>query len=279
MRLSAVIDTAQGLTVHDHVGWAFGHPTEFRTQAGRFLSEGLAARQRIIYVAGAGTAGPGAIDGLDAALVTGQAQITSVPALYTAGETVHPKQQVDTFADAVEQALADGWTGLRVAADVTSLVLSDRQRAAWLRYEHLIDTFLTTHPVSGMCGFDRTALDRFAMAEVTCLHPVVNPDASGFRLYTADGTGCGLTLAGEIDRDSRDVLAAALRHVRPALHRGRLTIDATALSFVDHHGLAVLDDYATARDVRVVLHTEQGSIASRLAHLVPMTGLDVVVSS
>ncbi|WP_170154248.1 MEDS domain-containing protein [Actinoplanes italicus] len=279
MRLSTVLERAQGLGLHDHVGWAFDEPGQFRSQAGDFLAEGLRARQRVMYIGGDETAAPAGIDGLDAAVARGQAQVTSVSVMYGRDEPVEPERQVEVFAAAAEQALTDGWTGLRVAADVTSLVAGERQREAWIRYEHLADRFMAGHPVAGMCGFDRAVVPRDTLAEALCLHPVLNPAASGFRLHTTAGTGLGLTLAGEVDRGNRQVLAAALRHARPAPEAGRLAIDATALTFIDHHGLTAFADYAAACGATVVLHTAESSAARMIARLVPMSGLEVRVVS
>ncbi|BCY10702.1 MEDS domain-containing protein [Actinoplanes sp. L3-i22] len=279
MRRSAVIDTARGLSLHDHVGWVFEQPADFRANAGQFLADGLAARERILYVGGAGTATPLGLDGLAAAIAGGQAEVTSIGQMYSAGEPIEPERQVDRFFEAADQALADGWTGLRIAADVTSLVRTDRQRAAWIRYEHLADAFIARRPVAGLCGFDRTVLDRTALAEATCPHAALTPGGSEFRLYATGGPAAELALAGEIDPDNRRVLAAVLRHARPAPRDGRLTVDATALAFVDHRGLALLAAYANRLGVTAVLRARAESVPKMIADLVPMGGLEVQVVS
>jgi anti-anti-sigma factor len=276
MRLSAVIDKAQGLSLHDHTGWVFDDPAEFQDQAGRFLSEGLAAGQRIMYVAGSATA-PAGISGLGAAIARGQAEVTSVAALYTAGEPVDPGDQVATFARAAEQALLDGWTGLRVAADVTSLVATEPQLDAWIRYEHMADTLMAGAPIAGFCGFHRPGIESAALAEVSCVHPVLNRGSSDFRMYSRTGADGGLSLAGEIDRGETRTLAAVLRRTQAAPRNGRIVVDATRLSFIDHHGLTVLADYAAERGVRAILRTRPCSVADMIARLVPFPGLEVQV--
>ncbi len=199
--------------------------------------------------------------------------------MYSDGDPVEPEQQVTTFAHAVDQALADGWTGLRVAADVTSLVRTEQQRAAWLRYEFLVDAFIAGRPVAGLCGFDRRVLDRSVLAQVSCLHPALTPDSSQFRLFSSPGAAASLALAGEIDPDNRQVLATVLRQSRPAPHDGRITVDATALAFVDHHALAVLADYASGLGVTAVLRAQRDSVAKMIADLIPIDGLEVQVVS
>jgi anti-anti-sigma regulatory factor len=275
MRLSAVIDTAQGLSLHDHTGWVFDDPAEFQEQAGRFLTEGLAARQRIMYVAGEATA-PAGIPGLDAAIARGQAEVASVAALYTAGEPVDAGSQVATFAVAAEQALRDGWTGLRVAADVTSLVSTERQLDAWIRYEHLADTLMAGAPIAGFCGFHRPAIESAALREVSCVHPVLNRGSSDFRMYSHPGDGA-LTLAGEIDRGNSGTLAAVLGRTRPALTDGLIVVDATRLTFIDHHGLTALAGYAIERDARAALRVRPHSVACMIVRLMPFPGLEIQV--
>ncbi|BCJ47525.1 hypothetical protein GCM10010168_18830 [Actinoplanes ianthinogenes] len=279
MRLAGVIGTPDDAGVHDHVGWAFDQPADFHTRAGRFLSAGLARRQRVVYVAGTDGAGPAGMHGLEAALATGQAQLTSVTAMYSDGEPVDPDRQVAAFAAAAGQALTDGWSGLRVAADVTSLVRTEQQRAAWARYEFLIDRHIARHPLIGMCGFQRGALDPAVLAEVTCVHPALSAGCSGFRLYAAGDPDTHAVLAGEIDRASGDLFATALRHARPEPADGRLVIDAAELAFVDHHSLAALADYATGLGVTAVMHADRDSVAAAIARIVPMAGLRVVVKA
>lgn len=272
MRRSAVIETAHGLGVHDHVGWVFGDPADFGVHAGRFLAAG----ERVIYVAGDGTTQLQGVDGLDAALSSNQAQITSVADMYCAGVPVDAQRQVAAFARATEQAITDGWTGLRVAADVTSLVLTPRQRAAWIRYEHLVDSFMVRNPVAGFCGFHRGALDGAALNQVACLHPLVNPGASEFRLYTAPRADVSLVLAGEIDLSNRQVFATALRQARPAPVADRLLVDAAPLVFIDHHGVAELAGYAAELGVTAVVYAEPDSVFAGIIRVLSMPGVRVV---
>lgn len=276
MRRSGIIETARGLRRHDHVGWSFDRAAAFRADAAQFLAEGLAAHERVMYVGGADTVAP---PGMEAAVARGQAEITSVAAMYSAGEPIEPERQVATFSAAADQAIADGWTGLRVAADVTSLVRSGPQREAWIRYEHLVDSLIAGRPITGLCGFDRRVLDRDVLAQVSCQHPALSPDSSEFRFYPSPGARTGVTLAGEIDPDNRHALVAVLRAARPRPADGRITIDATALTFVDHHSLALLAAYADGLGVTAVLRTPRNSVAKMITDLVPMGGLEVQVVS
>ncbi|MCE6995451.1 MEDS domain-containing protein [Saccharothrix sp. S26] len=84
---------------------------------------------------------------------------------------VGPEQQVRVCADATQEALAAGFTGLLVVADVTPLVSTPARLEAFARYEHLVDCYMATHPLAGMCAYDRVQLGDAAVAQVACLHP------------------------------------------------------------------------------------------------------------
>lgn len=78
------------------------------------------------------------VDGFAAARANRCLQVRDL-GMYSPAEQVDPVAQVRAYAQATQQALADGYTGPRVAADVTSLVGTAPARAAFARYEHLID--------------------------------------------------------------------------------------------------------------------------------------------
>jgi hypothetical protein len=58
-------------------------------------------------------------------------------------------------------------TSARVAADATPLVRTFDDRAAFARYEHLVDAYMTRHAFSAMCAYNRSKLDRDAVARST----------------------------------------------------------------------------------------------------------------
>jgi anti-anti-sigma regulatory factor len=276
VRLSAVLDAVQDLGVHDHAGWVFNDPAEFRVDAARYLADGLSAGHRVMYVSSDPGDGLPELAGLDAALATGQASISAVSAMYEADEPVDPHRQVAAFAEAAENAVADGWAGLRVVADVTSLVRTPRQRAAWIQYEYLVDRCIAHLPLSGLCGFNRGVLtDRDALTEVVCMHPALTPGASDFRLYAGDGVDVSIALAGEIDLNNRHLFASALRQARPARIGDLLVVDAARLTFMDYRSLAELARQASELGLRTMVYAAEESIVTTLVEALPISGLQV----
>ncbi|EWM10708.1 hypothetical protein KUTG_01012 [Kutzneria sp. 744] len=156
MRASGTVDNARGLGVHDHVCWSFDGGAEFRRHARDFLADGLTLGQRVCYV------GDGSVETLEAelceakgmagALRRGAASVMPVWGIYREDTVIEPEAQVARYAAATERALADGFAGLRVAADVTSMVRRPAQLDAFARYEHLIDRYMTARPFAALCG-------------------------------------------------------------------------------------------------------------------------------
>ena len=260
VRVSGTVDSARGLGLHDHVCWSYDDAAEFRRHARDFLAEGVSLGQRVCYVgdgpAHALAADLRADDGLDRALRQGMARAIPIWDVYRPDAVLEPEEQIATYAAATEQALADGFACLRVAADVTGLVRKPAQLDAVARYEHLVDHYMAVMPFAALCGYDRRELGEQAVAEVACMHPSANRGATPFRLCGSTDTSCSAELAGELDLLSAKLFPAALRRADFRRCGDRVTLDASRLSFIDHRGLMALDDHARDRGVVVVLRTK-----------------------
>jgi hypothetical protein len=259
-RASGTVEHARGLGLHDHVCWSYADEAEFRRHAREFLAEGLALGQRVCYIADATSAALVEdlcrADGMDRALRRGAALVIPVQDVYDADAVVEPEDQVATYALATEQALAEGFAGLRVAADVTALVRKPDQVDAFARYEHLIDHYMAVRPFAALCGYDRGELGAPTVAELACMHPTANRGATPFRLYGSADAGYSAELAGELDLLSAELFPTALRRAHPAPREGRVLLDGTKVRFVDHRSLMALDDHSHDHGVPVVLRTE-----------------------
>ncbi|WP_203905961.1 MEDS domain-containing protein [Rhizocola hellebori] len=234
-----------------HVCWAFDDPADFRLRAAQYLSEGMAGGARVIYIA---KGDPelllddlSIVQGFRPAVASGAAQVMSIDSAYDAHATIDPAQQLQFYADATEQALADGHTGLRVAADTTSLVLTDANLDAFARYEHLADRYMVSHPLTALCAFDRDWLTAEQVAQLACMHPQASPEATQVRLYAAADAQIDVVLDGEIDMASHRLLHAALERADPAGQNSSITIDAMGVEFIDHEGVYVLSEYLSRR--------------------------------
>jgi anti-anti-sigma regulatory factor len=232
------VDSVDGLGLHDHLCWAFDGPSDFKGAAVRFLEDGRRLGQRLMYV-GDGTVRKllGDLDGLDDAIPmidAGALQVVPLSGVYSPGP-VDPVKQLATYAGATDQALADGYSGLRVAAEVTSRVREPRTWDAHISWESLADRFMATRPLAALCCYDRSQLDRRLVADLSCVHPVArtSADLRPFRVYANEN---GLVLEGEVDVFNID----ALDRILDLVIDGDGTLDLDRLRFADHHALLAL---------------------------------------
>lgn len=192
------------------------------------------------------------------------------------GETgvVDPPAQITVFLAALQRALDSGFNGLRVAADVTSLLGTPAGVDAFARYEYLVDSHIAAAPMSGMCGYRRGAISEADLAQMACLHPSGSPlPAASFRLYTGSDGACAI--AGYLDFSGRDLFSATLQRTELPVAGQDFTIDASRLEFVDHNNLLALEAAARARCVTVLLRSRAPHIG-QLAQLLELTAVWVV---
>lgn len=287
VRLSGVTETARGFGPHDHLCWVYDEPREFHSRAMEFLSDGLAQGQRVWYVADVDTeVSAGAVwDELrdmsegngSAALRRDAVQIESAGAGQAIVTAVDPIGQVRKFATVMQEALAAGFTGLRVVSESTLRLRTPELLNAWACCELLADRYMMTLPFSALCAYNRAELGEETIAHVACLHPTVNDGAAPFRLYSS----CGVTasLSGELDLTSCELFATALRRADLRPVDGELIIDATGLDFIDHRNLLVLAAHARDCGATAVLRTGVTTSAARMVEILDVRDVRVEASA
>jgi hypothetical protein len=219
---------------HDHVGWVFSGPGEFAALASPFLAEGASRNECLMYVA----EDPDfeVLDGWAKALSPGTLTVASITEVYGESGIVDAQAQRETFAAVLAEALTEGYSGIRVAADNTPLVLDQERLESWIRWEIVADHFMSEHQVTGLCAFDRTRVDVNTIRHLATLHPV-SPAASPrpqFRLFTHDGA---LWLKGEVDSFAVGQARLALENLPPETD---VVVDLTNTESVTKDALSAL---------------------------------------
>lgn len=210
---------------HDHIGWVFAGPAEFAALARPFLAEGAERREKLLYVAedpgSAALASLGDLAGLDGF------QVTSIAEVYGASGIVDPARQRATFSAALADAFASGYTGIRVAADNTSLVTDDKRLKAWIGWEIAADRFIAENAVTGLCAFNRNKIDVDRLRHLATLHPLSSAarPVPQFRLFAEEGELC---IEGEVDSFAVSQLWLAL-DVLPAKTAVRVDLSSARL--------------------------------------------------
>ncbi|MFC4004758.1 MEDS domain-containing protein [Prauserella oleivorans] len=273
MRVCGEVENTELLGPYANVCWAFDRPPEFERRALRFLADGLAQGQQVWYIADAPERDLlrvlRGLAGADEALTSGAAKVAPLGRRYTSPD---PESQVRTYADALDEALADGFSGLRVAADGTGLLEGRGGVDHLARYEHLVDRHMAHRPFSALCAYNRRRLGRELVAEVACMHPITNVGAAPFRLFATDEAAIGLS--GELDLAAQRLLSLALERADPQPRSGELAIDATAVTFMDHRSLLLLSRFAERRGATAVVRTKS-AVPARVMEVLRLPGVRV----
>jgi anti-anti-sigma regulatory factor len=276
VRLSGFTDTVRDLAVRDHLCWVYEQRGELPARVVEYLGDGVAQGQRVRYVADGDRdslrADLTGLPGLDRLLDTGALELMTLTESYPSDPVV-AAEQVALLATGTEAALADGYRGLRVAADCTALVAGRRRRDPFARYEHLLDRYAAVHPLTAMCIYDGKRLGASATAELAAVHPLAQAAATPLRVF-AD-PGADLALSGEVDALSVDLLQRSLERTLLTRDGQPLLINAAALTFIDHASLRALDTWAGRTATRMII-VNADRLIGRLAELVVLTHVQVV---
>ncbi len=197
---------------HDHIGWTFSGPGDFSALAEQFLQEGASLNERLMYVAeDPDTTGFG---GWTRELYPGTLMASSTAEVYGKSGMIDTATQRATFAAVLRDALSEGYSGIRVAADNTRLVIDPERLESWIRWEVVADHFMAEHQVTGLCAFDRDQVDVSTLTNLASLHALsqAGSPAPNFRLFTNDGI---LWVTGELSPGALEQAALALQALPP----------------------------------------------------------------
>ncbi|MEV4282620.1 MEDS domain-containing protein [Actinoplanes xinjiangensis] len=261
-----------------HVCWPYDDHPAFEAHAAAVLRAGLEAGEQVWYVPGdGGGAVAGLLTGHPRAVSRADAvRVVPLAVAYPGDLTVDPAAQVTAYTAATEDALAAGFTGLRVVADATAFVRTEAQRDAFARYEYAIGRYMRTAPMSAVCAYDRRELGDQVIAELACVHETGPAGDVMFRLHPG-ATTAEVILDGEVDLSVEELFGRALRRtdLRPA--GGEVVLDAGGLKFIDHRSLLTLQRFAEARRTTAVLRTRFAG-AVHLARLLDLPHVRVEVT-
>jgi hypothetical protein len=226
-----------------------------------FLRQGLARGQQALYVQvtpdGHPAAELAALGDLAALQADGRLVISRLAERYLSRAGVPPGELCAVYAEAIEQALSDGFAGLCVAADATPLVSTPQQREWFVRHEHLADRLAARRPFAALCGFRADQLDSDTVARLAAVHPRCRGCTVPFHVAATGGPV--IRLSGDVDI----TCLVLFEHTLDALPAagGPLHIEASGLEFVDHRGLLALDAWAGRSGTTVRLDAAPSVVA------------------
>ncbi|WP_051516031.1 MEDS domain-containing protein [Candidatus Blastococcus massiliensis] len=230
----------------DHLCWVHDDDEAFDAAVREFLAGGLAHGERLLCV---GARAIATLDGADAHLgdvaglrAGGVLETMTVAEAYAAAGPLAADRQRAFYDAATNRALADGYRGLRVVADLSELAAAPEHRDELVRWEQVADELMASGSgMSAMCAY-RGDLPAAVLGNVLAVHPLVHGPShlTPFQLFFDDDR---LALAGSVDTFSADRLAALLA----STPRGSVAVlDLTDLEFVDVAGCRALAGWAAA---------------------------------
>jgi hypothetical protein len=233
----------------DHLCWVYDDDATFDAGVRQFVAGGLARGERLLCVGDrvidrvrSGAAG---VEGVESLVADGRLELLTFAEAYAAAGPFGPEPQLAFYRSVTQAAVAEGYRGLRVIAEVSPLAEEAGSRADLVRWEHVADEFMAQGSgMSAMCAY-RGDLPGAALTDVASAHPLVHagPGLPAFRLFFDRG---GLALAGSVDTFDAGRLAALL--ASSPVEGPVATLDLTFLDFLDGAGCRVLARWA--RDLR-----------------------------
>jgi hypothetical protein len=240
MRTLGPVADADGLGLNGHACWLYDDDAELRRVAAQYLADGVTLGQRLLYVGGGEVeklrADLALLGGADRLEASGRLQVASLEAIYDIDAIADIQERLATYAAATEGAVADGFTGLRVLAEVTALAANPAGWDAHAAWEWVADGYMAREPMSALCCYDRRVLPEEIARMLACVHPAGNADDPyvPFRLF---GRADGFVLEGEVDCFS----AGLLRRALAAAPEG-VELDLAGVRFMDHHAVTALSE-------------------------------------
>jgi anti-anti-sigma regulatory factor len=229
----------------DHVCWIYDDDAEFDRAVEEFLAGGLERGERLLCI------GERVIESLQGVslhardvpslIAAGVLETQTLAQAYEAAGPFLPENQLAYYAAATRRALADGYRGLRVVAEVSVLAAAQPTRSELVRWEHVADEFIAQATgFTAMCAYDGELTEE-ALADVASVHPLVHAPAGllPFRVFFEDDH---LTVAGSVDTFTADRLARVL--ACSPVGGEVVVLDLRLVEFVDVAGARVIARWA-----------------------------------
>lgn len=266
----------------DHLCLLFADEAEKQRVATRYMADGLALGERVLYFAD--QSDPEAVRewlrsaGVDAdrACARGQLRVVTADDTYLAPGRFDPDVMMRALRDEVAASIRDGHTGLRVTGEM-GWGLRDVPGAERLdEYESRVTEVFTGQPASAVCHYDARLYGPDELAVFDRCHPgrvELAPlhGTSVLRIVPSfqDGRRV-LRVSGSVDLHTADRLDEALRVARD--WPGDVRVDMSAMEFIDLAGLRLLAQAADDLDDGRTLRVEH--LPEMLCRVIRLAGLD-----
>jgi ABC-type transporter Mla MlaB component len=241
-------DFAVAIRPGEHACCRFAQADDRRRLALAFVRAGLDRGHKVAYLSGDDDATrfvadlAASDDRVDEALERGQLEVRPALSDFIPDGTFDPVRRRTALRDAHAQALADGYTGLSIAGDMSwALALAPGLDEQLVPYEHEVTSTMQAD-VAFLCIYDHGRFAAGTLAELAESHGVdVSPELAqvgrvGYLAASRVLPGPTLRLCGELDFGCAEAVAGML----DAHYHGTLRLDLAELGYVDVAGLRAL---------------------------------------
>ena len=162
----------------DHVCCIYEAEEEREDTLTAFLLDGLERRQKTVYFRDA--RGPEilvaclAASGVDVEqpIARGQLVVVDSDRVYIPDGAFDPDRMIEFLSAEIEQALAQGYSALRVAGDMSWALRAGVASHRLVEYESRVNEFLVNTLCVGLCFYDRRRFEARVLLDVLRTHPI-----------------------------------------------------------------------------------------------------------
>jgi two-component system, chemotaxis family, sensor kinase Cph1 len=174
-----LLDVLVQIGLHDHICLIYESQEEQLAMPVPSIRMGLERGEKCIFVAPEKTASDVnealhaiGID-VDDAVKSGRLAVASQKDTYLRNSHFEPDRMIRFWAEALEPAIASGFSGLRVVSDMSWALGGDPGTGPLIEYEAKLNYFVRNHPVAVTCQYDRNRFSPEVILNVIRTHPIV----------------------------------------------------------------------------------------------------------
>ncbi|MGC8836857.1 MAG: PAS domain S-box protein [Anaerolineae bacterium] len=168
-----------GLRPGDHIVFLYKTEAEHRALLTAFLRQGLARGEKVVYIADThevdtllGYLQEGGVNP-DPYLARGQLVFLTPQETYLEGGSFDPQRMIARLEAMAQEALAKGYSALRVTGEMTWALQGALGANRLLEYEARLEEFFQKGTCIGLCQYDRRRFDAETLLEIAWVHPLV----------------------------------------------------------------------------------------------------------
>jgi signal transduction histidine kinase len=176
---SELLDVLEEIGPHAHLALIYENKEEQFAAAVPAIQTGLARREKCVYVSDENSTREvsdalraGGID-VDTAIESGSLTVATRQDTTLKGGPFVPETLLRFWADAADAAIDAGFTGLRIVAEMTWALHGDPGAERLIEFEARVNDLVRTHPIVGICQYNRARFTPEAILNVIRVHPLV----------------------------------------------------------------------------------------------------------